>query len=146
MPTPLGSTSSSTLQEVGELRWAAIGAEGRLRKTAPMRAIVLHSFGGLDALELADSADPTPGDEEEVVRVRAAALGPWDLSGANGAFASIGGTSEFPQVQGWDFAGEAGDGRRVLGFVPQPWLGVGTFAEQIAVPSGLLAPLPDALS
>jgi NADPH:quinone reductase-like Zn-dependent oxidoreductase len=111
-----------------------------------MRAIVLNSFGGLDALELAEPADPTPGDGEELVRIRAAALGPWDLSGANGAFVAVGGTSEFPQVQGWDFAGEAGDGRRVLGFVAQPWMGIGTFAEQIAVPSALLAPLPDALS
>jgi NADPH2:quinone reductase len=110
-----------------------------------MRAIVLNSFGGLDALELAELADPTPGEGEELVRIRAAALGPWDLSGANGAFAAVGGTSEFPQVQGWDFAGEAGDGRRVLGFVAQPWMGVGTFAEQIAIPSALLAPLPDAL-
>jgi NADPH2:quinone reductase len=111
-----------------------------------MRAIVLNSFGGLDALELAEPADPTPGDGEELVRIRAAALGPWDLSAANGAFAAVGGTSEFPQVQGWDFAGEAGDGRRVLGFVAQPWMGIGTFAEQIAVPSALLAPLSDALS
>jgi NADPH:quinone reductase len=111
-----------------------------------MRAIVLNSFGGLDALEVAEPADPTPGDGEELVRIRAAALGPWDLSGANGAFAAVGGSSEFPQVQGWDFAGEAGDGRRVLGFVAQPWMGIGTFAEQIAVPSALLAPLPDALS
>jgi NADPH:quinone reductase len=111
-----------------------------------MRAIVLTSFGGLDALELAEVPDPVPGDGEELVRVRAAALGPWDLSGASGAFAAAGGASEFPQVQGWDFAGEAGDGRRVLGFVAQPWMGVGTFAEQIAVPAALLAPLPDALS
>jgi hypothetical protein len=41
----------------------------------------------------------------------------------------MGGLSEFPQVQGWDFAGETIDGRRVLGFVPQPWMGVGAFAE-----------------
>jgi NADPH:quinone reductase-like Zn-dependent oxidoreductase len=122
------------------------GVQWRLRKTAPMRAIVLNSFSGLDALELSETADPTPGDGEELVRIRAAALGPWDLSGANGAFAAIGGSSEFPQVQGWDFAGEAGDGRRVLGFVAQPWMGIGTFAEQIAVPSALLAPLQDALS
>jgi NADPH2:quinone reductase len=111
-----------------------------------MRAIVLNSFGGLDALELAEVADPTPEDGEELVRVRAAALGPWDLSGAGGAFAAVGGSSEFPQVQGWDFAGETSDGRRVLGFVAQPWMGLGTFAEQIALPSALLAPLPDALS
>jgi NADPH:quinone reductase-like Zn-dependent oxidoreductase len=121
-------------------------SSGRPRNTARMRAIVLTSFGGPDALELADVPDPVPGDGEELVRIRAAALGPWDLSGASGAFAAAGGTGAFPQVQGWDFAGETGDGRRVLGFVAQPWMGVGTFAEQIALPSALLAPLPDALS
>ena len=57
----------------------------------------------------------------------------------------MGGSGEFPQVQGWDFAGETADGRRVLGFVAQPWMGVGALAEQIAVPSAILAPLPDAL-
>jgi NADPH:quinone reductase len=111
-----------------------------------MRAIVLTSFDGLDAIELADQPDPTPGDGEEVVRIRAASMGPWDVSGAAGAFAGVGGSSDFPQVQGWDFAGETGDGRRVLGFVAQPWMGKGTFAELIAVPSALLAPLPDRLS
>jgi NADPH:quinone reductase len=111
-----------------------------------MRAIVLTSFDGLDAIELADQPDPTPGDGEELVRIRAASMGPWDLNGAAGGFAGVGGSSEFPQVQGWDFAGEAGDGRRVLGFVAQPWMGKGTFAEQIALPSALLAPLPDELS
>ena len=111
-----------------------------------MRAIVLTSFDGPGALELSEEPDPTPGDGEELVRIRAASMGPWDLSGARGAFAGAGGSSEFPQVQGWDFAGEAGDGRRVLGFVAQPWMGKGTFAEQIALPSALLAPLPDELS
>jgi NADPH2:quinone reductase len=111
-----------------------------------MRAIVLTSFDGPDAIELADQPDPTPGDGEELVRIRAASMGPWDLSGARGAFAGIGGNSAFPQIQGWDFAGETGDGRRVLGFVAQPWMGKGTFAELIALPSALLAPLPDQLS
>jgi NADPH:quinone reductase len=111
-----------------------------------MRAIVLTSFDGPDAIELADQPDPTPGDGEELVRIRAASMGPWDLSGARGAFAGIGGNSDFPQIQGWDFAGETGDGRRVLGFVAQPWMGKGTFAELIALPSALLAPLPDQLS
>jgi NADPH2:quinone reductase len=111
-----------------------------------MRAVVLTSFDGPGGLELSEQPDPTPGDGEEVVRIRAASMGPWDLSGAQGAFAGIGGSSEFPQVQGWDFAGEAGDGRRVLGFVAQPWMGKGTFAEQITVPSALLASLPDGLS
>ena len=110
-----------------------------------MRAIVLNSFTGLDGLELSEVADPTPAAGEELVRVRAAALGPWDRVSVDGAFVAMGGSGEFPQVQGWDFAGETADGRRVLGFVAQPWMGVGALAEQIAVPSAILAPLPDAL-
>jgi NADPH:quinone reductase len=111
----------------------------------PVRAVVLTSFTGLEGLELREVADPTPGEGEQLVHIRAASLGPWDLTAAGGAFASAGGSTEFPQVQGWDFAGETGDGRRVLGFVPQPWMGVGAFAEQISVPAAILAPLPDSL-
>ena len=110
-----------------------------------MRSIVLTSFGGLDALELADVAEPTAGDGEEVVAVRAVALGPWDRQATEGYFTALGGSAEFPQVQGWDFAGETADGRRVVGFVAQPWTGRGALAERIAVPAALLAPLPDAL-
>lgn len=111
-----------------------------------MRAVVLNSFAGLGGLELSEVADPIPDAGEELVSIRAASLGPWDLGAAGGAFAAAGGSTEFPQVQGWDFAGEAAGGRRVLGFVAQPWMGVGAFAERIAVPSAILAPLPDDLS
>jgi NADPH:quinone reductase-like Zn-dependent oxidoreductase len=110
-----------------------------------VRAIVLNSFTGLDGLELSEVPDPAPGEGEELVHIRAACLGPWDRAGASGAFVAAGGSGEFPQVQGWDFAGERAAGRRVFGFVPQPWMGVGAFGEQIAVPSSILAPLPDAL-
>ncbi len=110
-----------------------------------MRAIVLNSFAGVDGLELAEVAEPTPADGEQLVRVRAASLGPWDLSATRGAFAAMGGSSDFPQIQGWDFAGETADGERVLGFVAQPWMRVGALAEQMAVPSAILAPLPDSL-
>jgi NADPH:quinone reductase-like Zn-dependent oxidoreductase len=113
--------------------------------TSCVRAIVLNSFTGLDGLELAQIPDPVPRDGEQLVKVRAASLGPWDRYSTEGAFVAMGGSSEFPQVQGWDFAGETIDGGRVLGFVPQPWMGVGAFAEQIAVPSAILAPLPDAV-
>jgi NADPH:quinone reductase len=111
-----------------------------------VRAVVLTAFTGLDGLELTEVPDPSPGEGESLVNVRAAALGPWDLAGAHGAFAGAGGSSDFPQVQGWDFAGETVDGRRVVGFVAQPWMRVGAFAEQISVPSVLLAELPEALS
>jgi NADPH:quinone reductase len=110
-----------------------------------VRAIVLNSFGGVEGLELAEVADPTPAGGEQLVRVRAASLGPWDVAGAEGALAAIGGSTDFPQIQGWDCAGETEDGQRVLGFVPQPWMRVGAFAELISVPAGILAPLPETL-
>ena len=110
-----------------------------------MRAVVLNAFTGLDGLELAQVPDPVPHDGEQLVRVRAASLGPWDVKNTEGAFVAGGGSSEFPQVQGWDFAGETIDGRRVLGFVRQPFMGVGAFAEQVAVPSVILAQLPEAV-
>lgn len=113
--------------------------------TAGVRAVVLTSFSGVDGVEFADVAEPTPADGEQLVHVRAASLGPWDISGAQGGFAAAGGSTAFPQVQGWDFAGETDDGRRVLGFVAQPWMGVGALAERIAVPSAILATLPDSL-
>jgi NADPH2:quinone reductase len=110
-----------------------------------VRAVVLNSFSGVNGLELVDVPEPTPGDGEELVHVRAASLGPWDLSSAEGAFVDAGGSSKFPQVQGWDFAGETADGRRVVGFVAQPWMGVGALAERISVPGAVLATLPSAL-
>ena len=110
-----------------------------------MRAVVLNSFTGIEGLELTEVPDPAPGDGEELVQVRAASLGPWDLSNADGAFVAMGGANDFPQVQGWDFAGETLDGRRVLGFVAQPWMGVGALAERITVPSAILATLPEQL-
>ncbi|HTT90641.1 MAG TPA: NADP-dependent oxidoreductase [Acidimicrobiales bacterium] len=110
-----------------------------------MKALTLTSFGGLDALELADVPGTAPGEGEVVVNVRAVALGPWDLRATQGYFSAMGGSTVFPQVQGWDFAGETADGRRVLGFVAQPWMGVGSLAERLVVPAGVLAELPDGL-
>jgi NADPH:quinone reductase len=120
-----------------------MGIQGRIRHDAAMRAIVLTSYSGLEALELREVPDPEPSEGEEVVRVRAAALGPWDLGTTQGAFAEMGGSGDFPQVVGWDFAGETQGGRRVLGFVAQPWMGVGSLAERVSVPSALLASLPE---
>ncbi len=110
-----------------------------------MKALILTSFGGLDALKVAEVPDPTPGAGDVEVRVHAAALGPWDLKATEGVFAAAGGATTFPQVQGWDFAGETADHRRVLGFVAQPWMGVGSLAERIVVPAGLVAHLPHEL-
>ena len=111
-----------------------------------MRAVTLASFDGIDALGLSDWPDPVPSPGEELVEVRAVALGPWDLAASEGSFAAAGGSTAFPQQQGWDFAGETQTGRRVAGFVAQPWMGMGTLCERIAVASGMLADVPLDLS
>jgi NADPH:quinone reductase-like Zn-dependent oxidoreductase len=138
-------TSCARLMSVASRLGAQRGHRPGSATLSLVRAIVLTAFTGLDGLELAEVPDPSPGDGEALVNVRAAALGPWDVAGAHGAFAAVGGSTDFPQVQGWDFAGETVDGRRVVGFVAQPWMRVGAFAEQISIPRGLLAELPEAL-
>jgi NADPH:quinone reductase-like Zn-dependent oxidoreductase len=116
-----------------------------------VRAITLSSFDGLDAVALGDVPEPTAGDNDVLVAVEAAGIGPWDVQTCSGAFAPAGGLSTFPQTLGWDFAGtvqsarepsdwKAGD--KVLGFSAQPWTEVGSFAERIAVPAGLLTHWP----
>ena len=117
-----------------------------------MRAVVLTSFGGPGSVGVGEVLEPQAGDGQVLVDVAAAALGPWDLAAAAGAFVPAGGTPDFPQVQGWDFAGTVvggsgrapfGDGTPVLGFTPQPWSGTGAFAERIAVPAETLAEVPE---
>jgi len=111
-----------------------------------MRAVVLNSFDGIDGLELSDVTDPETGDGEVPVTIRAAALGVWDLAGAQGAFKDVGRPTDFPQIQGWDFAGETDQGERVFGFVAPPFMGIGSFAEKLSVPPAVLAGLPDSIS
>jgi NADPH2:quinone reductase len=111
-----------------------------------MRAVVLNSFDGIDGLELTEVSDPEIGDGEVPVTVRAAALGPWDLSAAQGAFKDAGGGADLPQIQGWDFAGETDQGERVFGFVAAPFMGRGSFAEKLSVPPAVLAGLPEEIS
>jgi NADPH:quinone reductase-like Zn-dependent oxidoreductase len=64
-----------------------------------MRAIVLTSFSGVNGLELAEVADPIPAEGEQLVHVRAASLGPWDVESAEGAFAARGGSVDFPRFK-----------------------------------------------
>ena len=111
-----------------------------------MRALVLNSFDGIDGLALSEVDDPETGEGEVPITVRAAALGPWDLSGAKGAFKDVGGSGDLPQIQGWDFAGETDQGERVFGFVASPFMGIGSFAEKLSVPPAVLAGLPEEIS
>ncbi len=125
-----------------------------------MRAMVFTRPG---TVEMLDVAEPTPQPGEVVIEVAACGICGSELHGI-----ATPGFRTPPLVMGHEFAGVAPDGRRV---VANPILscgrcdqcgagrpqvcrerriigvhGAGAFAERVAVPSGCLHDLPDALS
>ncbi len=120
-----------------------------------MEAIVQDAYGGADVLVLGDVADPTPGDREVLVAVRAAALHIGDLMLMRGEpYVMRPGTGlrrPKKHIPGFDFAGivkavgkdvsgvEAGD--QVFGEAND-----GSCAEYVVVTAEKMAPKPDALT
>jgi putative PIG3 family NAD(P)H quinone oxidoreductase len=112
-----------------------------------MRAVVLRTHGGVEALTFEEVADPIPGPEELLIRVRATALNRADLLQRMGFYP---GPPMAIEIPGLEYAGEVeavGErvvawnvGDRVMGIV-----GGGAHAERlcvheraaIGVPSGL---------
>ncbi len=117
-----------------------------------MKAIVQERFGPPDVLRLVDTDRPEPGAGEVLVRVRAAALNPYDWHMLRGdpyvarLLGGVGLTRPLSRVAGIDAAGQVeavGDGVRglrpgdeVLGFCR------GSFAEYARTPADLLVPKP----
>src|SRR5436190_12356560 len=68
-----------------------------------MKAIRVHEFGGPAVLKLEEIADPTPGADEVLVRVRAAGVNPVDAYMHTGTYAR---KPPLPYTPGQDGAGE----------------------------------------
>jgi len=112
-----------------------------------MKALLCTHYGTPDDLELADIADPTPGPDEAVVRVKAAALNFFDTLIIAGKYQT---KPAMPFSPSAEFAGtveaigagvnafKAGD--RVLGYS-----GYGAARERIAINTERLIKIPDAL-
>src|SRR4051795_6867636 len=120
-----------------------------------MRAITLDSADTTPALR-DDLPDPTPADNEVLVRVHASSVNPVDNSIAAGMLAQMGVEYEYPVVLGRDYAGvveHVGSavngyrpGDRVFGFLlhANPTAHDGAWAELITVTEELsIAPVPD---
>lgn len=118
-----------------------------------MRAFALTAFGA--APEIIDIPLPEPAEGEVRVRVRAASVNGFDLSAASGRLRDMM-EHRFPVVLGKDFAGTVDAvgpgvtgyhvGDRVFGVVMKPYLGDGSFAEYVTVPTAVgLAALPDSI-
>lgn len=120
-----------------------------------MRAVVVRSYGGPEALEVVEVPVPEPGRGQVRIRVEAAAVNPVDIATREGLMnvARPGVIAEREHVGiGWDVAGliEA-TGPDVTGFAPgdrviglrdrldQP---LGTYAEQVVLDAAGVAPAP----
>lgn len=122
-----------------------------------MLAITVDSQGAAPALR-EDGPEPTPAENEVLVRVHASSANPADNSIAAGILAGMGLEHEYPITLGRDYAGvveQAGaavsgyrPGDQVYGFVPHanPIVHDGAWSELITVTQELsIGPAPDGL-
>lgn len=115
-----------------------------------MKAIVISSHGGPEALQLQDVQDPAPGPEDLLVRVKATALNRADILQRMGQYPQPGPRPEF-EIPGLEFAGEVlAAGSRVEGFGPgdrvMGLLAGGSYAEQVVTHHRLAMKVPASLS
>ena len=113
-----------------------------------MRAVTLPTYGGPEALVLAEVPDPVAKPGEVLVEVTASAVNRADLLQRQGFYEPPAGASPYPGLEcsgtiralGEGVAGwEVGDEVCAL-------LSGGGYAEQVAVPIGQLMPLPGGVS
>jgi NADPH2:quinone reductase len=97
-----------------------------------LRAAVLSEVDG--AFELREVPDPVPGDDDALVRVRAAGINFLDVLIRRGRYPQM---PDLPAVLGYELSGELEDGSRVMALVT-----TGGYAELAAVPRDALVPLP----
>ena len=101
-----------------------------------MRAILVPSPGGPEALVFGEAPDPVRGPDEVLVRVKATAVNRADLLQAAGKYPPPPGA---PEILGLEAAGVVeGTGENVF-FL----LAGGGYAEKVAVPRGMLMPIPE---
>jgi tumor protein p53-inducible protein 3 len=104
-----------------------------------MKAILVPTPGGPEALVYGDAPDPVAGPGDVLVRVRATALNRADLLQAAGRYPPPPGASE---ILGLEAAGIVErTGERVFCLLPG-----GGYAEKVAVPGELLMPIPETMS
>ena len=107
-----------------------------------MRAWRVHSLGDpADVMSLDEVEQPTPGEGQLLVRVRAAGLNFFDVLMALGQYQE---KPPLPFTPGVELCGEVvGTGRRVLG---SPAGGPGAFAEYAVMDASAAWPVPDGMT
>ena len=104
-----------------------------------MKALVITSLTGPDALAIRDVAEPAAKAGQSMVRVSAGGLNFADFMTSKGGYP---GTPPPPLVAGREFSGiEESSGRRVMGYAQ--W---GGFAERVVTYQSMLWPVPESWS
>jgi len=104
-----------------------------------MKALVIPSLSGPEALAIQDVPEPTAKPGQTLVRVAVCGLNFADIMTTTGGYP---GTPAPPLVAGREFSGvEISSDRRVMGYAQ--W---GAFAEKVAAYSHLLWPIPDSFT
>ena len=119
-----------------------------------MSAIVQSAYGSSDVLQLRELDRPVPGDDEVLVRVHAAGVGPdvWHLMAGVPYMVRLAFGLRRPRrpVPGWDGAGRVeAVGANVTRFEPGDEVFgdcEGSFAEYARAKAGKLAPMPASLT
>jgi NADPH:quinone reductase-like Zn-dependent oxidoreductase len=117
-----------------------------------MRAIQIDRFGGPEVLEVREVADPAPAAGELLVRTIASSINPVDVKTRGHVYDT--GMPPLPMTLGWDLAGVVADpgpsalrpGQRVIAMSPQLAAGVGTWADLVVLPAGVVASAPARVS
>ena len=78
-----------------------------------MKAIQITKFGGPEVLELIELADPTPGENEELIDVSCIGINYADTHQTENSYLS---KQELPLIPGLEVVGKTQSGRRVLQF------------------------------
>jgi NADPH:quinone reductase-like Zn-dependent oxidoreductase len=121
-----------------------------------MKAVVYHSYGSPDVLKCDEVEKPAAGDNQVLIRVRAASVNPLDWHGMRGKpyiMRMMGGFRTPKSTRlGCDVAGEVeAVGRNVTQFKPGDHvfggtIGIGAFAEYACVPEPALVMKPDSIT
>jgi putative PIG3 family NAD(P)H quinone oxidoreductase len=112
-----------------------------------MKAVMIEGYGGPEVLTLTDTAEPRPGPEDILVRVRAVGVNRADCLQRAGTYPVPPGM-RFSSVPGLELAGEVVEvgpavtgfetGQRVFGLVSG-----GAYAEYALIDQGLAVPMPE---
>jgi len=125
-----------------------------------MRAVVITTPGGPEALQIIETAVPGPGPDEIRISVAAAGVNPVDVGTRTGAFHELGLVTQLEHTGlGWDVAGtvsalgpgvaqshpQLADGVRVAALLAALDVPLGTYADEVVVPADSAAVVPPGL-